>query len=91
MKNVKSIFAMLVLVTVMGVSSTFGSGIYLGDRSINNQGEPTCSSTDTALTAILDNTGIIIAGLTGIIIAGKGDVQEQPCTATAKDGIIIAG
>jgi hypothetical protein len=90
MKNVKSIFAMLVLVTVMGVS-TFGSGIYLGDRSINNQGEPTCTSTDSALTAVLDNTGIIIAGLTGIIIAGKGDVQEQPCTATAKDGIIIAG
>jgi len=80
---------MLVLVGVMGVSTSFG-GIFVNDKSVNNQ---SCGS--IKVETVLDLTGIIVAGFTGIIVAGKVDVP-QPCTTNdggtmSLDGIIVAG
>ena len=92
MKNLKNILAMLVLVTVMGVSTSFG-GVYVIERTNNNDTRGCTPKVGTVY-----NTGILIAG-EGILIAGEGilialeglimsDRANTPCVAT--EGILIA-
>ena len=91
MKNLKSIFAMLAMVTVMGVSSSFG-GVYIIDRSATQCVQDNGSSQGTGIMLGVEGImiggrgleGIMIGGLEGIMIGGKSDT---PCT----EGIMIGG
>lgn len=68
MKNLKKMFAMMMLVTVMGVSSTFG-GVYLAERGRGVTETPT---TNTCANGGSINGGVILSGviLSGVILSG---------------------
>ena len=89
MKNLKNTLATLVLVTIMGVSTSFATGLYVNDSR-------SCNSKVSYSTGILiaDSTGILIADTVGILIADAAgllisDRANVPCVA-ATEGILIA-
>jgi hypothetical protein len=90
MKNLKNIAAMIVMVTVMGVSSSF-AGILLGDRSINNgdtRDNQPCATAPAVNAGILlaDFAGILLADFTGILL---GDKAAPTCTGAVTEGILL--
>jgi LytS/YehU family sensor histidine kinase len=89
MKNLKNFAAMIVMVTVMGVSSSF-AGIMLGDRSINN-GD---TRDVTPCTVPVANGGILLGDFAGILLgdfAGilLGDKAAPTCGGAVTEGILL--
>ena len=88
----KKTITTIALAAVMTFGATFaranGGIIVAGIADV-----PPCGTTQTDLTGIIvaglagTGTGIIVAGLTGIIVAGSP--APSPCVTT--DGIIVAG
>ena len=90
MKNLKNIAAMIVMVTVLGVSSSF-AGILLGDRSISND-NPRDNQPCTAAPAV--NSGILLADFAGILLADftgilLGDKVAPTCDTPVTEGILL--
>lgn len=87
MKNLKNAIAMLVLVTMMSVSTTFG-GVYYTDRSRGVQEAPTAGScgTGTSVGSGVILSGVILSGvilsgviLSGVILSGTGRGASTLC------------
>lgn len=81
MKSVKNIVAMLVLVTVMGVSSTFG-GIYMTDRSVNGDVRTNSNTVCVDKDGAVINTGILVTSFTGILVTA---ITGVPTTINTND------
>lgn len=76
MKNLKTIFGWLTLVTII----TFGT-------TLTNAGIVVAGLTDDpAPTPCTEKEGIVVAGLTGIVVAGFGGIVVAGLT-----GIVVAG
>ncbi len=94
MKSVKNILAMVAMVTVMGVSSSF-AGVYWADR--NGEVRTSCTKDESANGGIL--IGDFAASLGGILIGDFaatgiliGDLADTPATCgndSANGGIMI--
>jgi len=96
MKNLKNILASILLVTVIGVSTSFG-GVYYADKTNDPKSTANvpCSVKDDG--EVVNNgiliagfSGILIAGLTGILIAGLAS-DAPSCDGITNEGILIAG
>jgi hypothetical protein len=91
MKNLKNILATLVLVTVMGVSSSL-AGVFVTDRANTDTRTQGCKANPTLSTGIMIGTEGIMIGLEGIMIGLEGllmsDRANVPCSA-ATEGIMI--
>ena len=89
MKNLKNILATLVLVTVVGASSSFG-GVFITDRSVNDTREG-CKATPTMSTGIMLGAEGIMLGVEGIMLGLEGimlGVTRSGCSAQS-EGIML--
>ena len=98
MKNLKKMATMLVLVTVMGVSSTFG-GVYLTDRNVNAEVKVADVTVTNGCTngGGSINTGVMLGGvmlggvmlggvmLGGVMLGGAGSIGDEPCVLGTTD------
>jgi virulence family protein len=93
MKNLKNIIATLVLVSVMGVSTSFAGGIYIMDRATPKSDAPApCEVKDGGEVInggiMVGLTGIMV-GLTGIMVGVAMDAPSCTGGTMTNDGIMV--
>lgn len=91
MKNLRNMFAAILLVTVMSVTTTFaGDGILVaGFAGDDNPCVEEVKATTNSGILVAGFTGILVAGFTGILVAGFNGEESAEGNDTC--GILVAG